>query len=289
MEQVFENYLFNRNVLVGEKKQPTENAFAVIYTLAKEYAIKVENNQVYADQNMVEICKRNLGWDVADPFYRNFPNSVRDLSENEIMYDRLANYAMTYGIGCFDGESRHSLFEEEFERSAFDEHTEIRNFEIMPETEAMQYLVDIGMDMLEGTRPLDFASLVLLERLFAGKHIRPEIVTIKSKYNSLYFFTKTKDPAFIKDCVLSDIPKFVEILAHIDGCRPTKLNLSNQHRKIITKAIRYFIVSGRLDFVTCYEKRDAWCGLLHHIHFKTENKEMKEFINAIRSKNCVSV
>ena len=52
------------------------------------------------------------------PFIRDFLRAVRNLSADELLFDQLVHYSMTYGFGHLD-EPGHSLFEKEFERAAF--------------------------------------------------------------------------------------------------------------------------------------------------------------------------
>ena len=72
---------------------------------------------------MVKELSKRFGENVPKPFYRGFPQSVRNLSTEELLFDQLAHYFNTYGLGNFE-EPGHSMLEKDFERAAFQEETE---------------------------------------------------------------------------------------------------------------------------------------------------------------------
>ena len=121
----FHNFLFTKNILVNTEM--SENAFAARFALANKFNISITSGQQYAHEDMIRLAAEMLGEDVPLPFYRNFPDSVRELTAEQLLFDQLYHYSVTYGQGDFS-EAAHSLFEEEFARIAFREEAEIKKF-----------------------------------------------------------------------------------------------------------------------------------------------------------------
>ena len=46
---------------------------------------------------------------------------------------------------------------------------------------------------------------------------------------------------------------------------------------------------GRCDIRTCYEKKQLWNGLLHHIHYQPKNEAAEMFVRTMRGKGNKSV
>ena len=88
------------------------------------------------------------------PFYTGFPQSVLKLTEEQRLIDQMVHYSVTYGLGDFS-QPGHSVLEEEFTRLAFREKTEIREFEIVDGSEALELLKTYVTAMLASTRPLN--------------------------------------------------------------------------------------------------------------------------------------
>ena len=102
---------------------------------------------------MIRIAANQLGEDVPEPFYRGFPQSVRQLTSDQLLFDQMIHYITTYGLGNFS-EAGHSLFEEQFERTAFKEDADIKEFTIVTKEEAEAILSESVNNLLAGTRPL---------------------------------------------------------------------------------------------------------------------------------------
>jgi hypothetical protein len=99
MRDLFHDFLFSKGLFVGAGED--EQAPAVLASLAKLFNIRIVSNLGWANLGMVEVAKRNLGVDVPAPFYRQFPTSVKNLSIDKIVIDRLLHYMRTYGLGDF--------------------------------------------------------------------------------------------------------------------------------------------------------------------------------------------
>ena len=74
--QKFQKYLFSKGVLVSG--EVSENAFAARFALANKFNISITSGQQYAHEDMISFVADMLGEFVPQPFYRNFPNSVRE-------------------------------------------------------------------------------------------------------------------------------------------------------------------------------------------------------------------
>ena len=112
LNQKFHKFLFSKGVLVNS--EVSDNAFYARFTLANKFNISITGGQQYVHEKMISFVADMLGEHVPDPFYRNFPNSVRELSSDLLVFDQLVHYSITYGFGNFS-EAGYSLFEEEFE------------------------------------------------------------------------------------------------------------------------------------------------------------------------------
>ena len=61
-----------------------------------------------------------------------------------------------------------------------------------------------------------------------------------------------------------------------------QMNLRNRDRKLIAAVIDSFFEKERPNTRDCYEKRQLWAGLLHHIHYQPKNEAAAEFVRAMR-------
>ena len=128
MEQLFKNYLFGKHVLVSDGT--VEHPFEVIFALAKHFNIRITEGAELANVELIRFAEDRLGMYVPPAFYKNFPKSVRRLTREALLFDQLVHYTGTYGFGHTE-EAGHSLFEENFDRLAFDEETTPKKFIII--------------------------------------------------------------------------------------------------------------------------------------------------------------
>jgi len=280
------DFLFTKNVLVNDKK--SDNAFAALFALAKKFGIRIVSGAEYAHEDLIPYVADMLGENVPAPFYRNFPESVKSLSKNALLFDQLFHYAITYGLGDFS-EAGHSLFEKDFERLAFNEQTEIRKFGIVSESEAVEMLKTFVEDLLKGTRPLSETSFRVVKTYIEDYGYRVENCACKDTAIRLLF--ETEEEYYAKFLWLSDVIKFVELLNYINYGEKDikKLNLCNSDRKLITKVLDLIFAGGYCNTKECFEKKALWCGLLHHIHYKPKTPVAEEFITLMRGKGNQSV
>ena len=153
MNRRYKEYLFRKNILVSEQAEEDGSRLDVLYALVKQFGIHVVSGGELATREMIPFSESMLGIQVPEPFYRGFPQSVRALSPDQLLFDQLVHYSVTYGFGDFS-EPGHSLWEHEFERLAFRENAEVRDFEIVTEEEAERRMEEAVKALCASTRPL---------------------------------------------------------------------------------------------------------------------------------------
>ena len=160
MKELYKNYLFTKNILVndGIKYDNLGNTFSALFTIANKFNIRVVKGKELATLDVIKYISKQIPDKVTEAFYRGFPESVRKLTREELLFDQLLHYFDTYVCGNFEGEAAHSLFEENFEREAFTEKTTIKNFDILTEEDAMKVLLEMANNLLQSSRPLSVGA-----------------------------------------------------------------------------------------------------------------------------------
>ena len=97
MDQQYKEYLFRKNILVSEQAEEDGSSLDVLYALVKQFGIRVVSGGELATRDMLPFSESMLGIHVPEPFYRGFPQSVRALSPDQLLYDQLLHYTLTYG------------------------------------------------------------------------------------------------------------------------------------------------------------------------------------------------
>lgn len=290
MKNIYKKYLFNKHILVNEGNiESTEIQFDTIFALANLFNIKITEGEKLVSREMIKYASQRLGENVPEPFYRGFPQSVKELSADQLLFDQLVHYAITYGFGNFS-EAGHSIFEKDFERTAFKEGADIKDFVILNEMDADAALGNMINDLLLGTRPLsDEQYALVVEYVKDNNNFIPD--GIGSKNTAIKLILDLRDNAYANYISMSDVIKLVDELnfQKYENTNIKKLNLKNQDRKFITSIIDILFSSGRVDIKNCYEKKKIWCGLLHHIHYVPKSEEAKAFVDAMRGNENLSV
>ena len=150
MQEIYKDYLFEKHILVSENNVEEKNVFETLFALAHFFGIKIIKGEKLVHHGMIGELSRRLGENVPEPFYKGFPNSVRELTTEELLFDQLIHYFTTYGLGDFD-EPGHSVFEKDFERAAFKEDAKVKEFEVQTEEEAEETIKDIVNNLLLGS------------------------------------------------------------------------------------------------------------------------------------------
>jgi hypothetical protein len=286
MKDVFKDYLFSHRILVNDMKYDVSTSihFNAVITLANNFAIRVKSGANLATVQMIHDAERNLGLPLSEPFYRGFPDTVRRLTSDQLLYDQLLHYTQTYGMGWFD-DPGHSVLEGDLDINRdgvydrlISEHADPRDFTIMDEVHAKRELFCLLDGLCKSTRPLNIDQQEII--LEAYKEYGPAFISegFASKYNAAFFYYKTKDLAFANSLRIQDTIKLLEIIQYnnYQSENLKKLNLKNQDRKLIAKLLDYFFEREGdpvilRDVRECFEKRKLWQGLLHHIHYKPAN------------------
>ena len=305
MKDVFKEYLFQKHVLVDESpifylstSEQRSVTFATVVALAKLFSIRIKAGSENVNESMIDDAAKYLGMDVPDPFYRGFPESVRNLTSEQLLYDQLNHYTQTYGLGWFE-EAGHSVVEEVYERIGFNEHSEPKDFIVCSEHEAEGYLKACICGLLEGNRPLNVDQIEVVKAALQefGKDILPKWIPCKDTVIRLLY--DSKDIDLCKFLKLSDTIKLLQYIqiTKYESENLKKLNLKNQDRKLLKKVIDWFEEADMkkdvhyCDYLEAFTKRKIWCGLFHHIHYKNKLKYglMGRFITDVRSNKNHSV
>ncbi len=286
MNGIFRDYLITKGILIGT--DVNEHAFEYVFAMANLLAVRITRGGEMASREHLEDLAFALGNRVPAAFYRGFPESVRKLSREALLFDQLLHYTNTYGLGNFDAPD-YSRFEEDFARAAFKENVEMRDFVILKEDEGQAVLLSYIKGMLASSRPLSDSqySLVLAYYRTYGA-IDGEIA---SKNTAVRLLIDTRDLAFSEGLWLSDTIKVLSEIQYrkYDSEFINELNLKNTDRKFLTSLMRKLIKEGKMNLAECYEKKKHFQGLLHHLHFRCENDLESEFVNAMRSRGNGSV
>ena len=287
MKYIYLDCLFDRHFFVSAGEDE-ENQFETLFALANLFNIRITSGEKLVRKYMIRYAASCLGENVPEPFYKGFPESVRKLTPEKLLFDQLVHYSITYGFGDFS-EAGHSLFEENFERTAFKENADIKDFKIITEDEAVSMLAEIVNNLLAGSRPLSESQYNLVREYIADYDFSPE--DIASKNTAVKLLMDTRDVRFADYLAMSDVIKLVDEInfAVYGNQNIKKLNLKNQDRKFITNIINRIFDSGRVDIRNCFEKKKLWSGLLHHLHYRAKNDLAVYFVNAMRGNGNQSV
>lgn len=278
MERLFIQYLLTKKVIVHTAKEVQPNAEEVRFALAQLFGIHAEGEWEYLTLDNIQVLEEELARFVPEPFYRNFPDSVKKLPAFALYLDQKFHYLQTYGLGDFSGGS-HSLLEEPFERTAFKEDVTPERYTVVSEEEAERMIDEIVKDLLVSTRPLAENSYGIV-CLYAKLHRLP---CIASKEMCARLLVELRDLDLVRFLSLADFIKVVRQLQYrvYSSEKIKELNLRNQDRKFLTKVLDRMLERGE-DFTACYEQKANWNGILHHIHYKAKSEYAQSFLDAMR-------
>lgn len=287
MNKIYKDYLFKKHYLVKENTPvgiELKDVFATLFTLANKFGIKIVQGVEYAHPDMIQEAADMLGEYVPEPFYRGFPESVRRLTPDQLLFDQLYHYWCTYGSGDFDGDADHSLFEETFEKTAFKEHTTPKLFTIVTEAEGCDIVIKEAKSLLSNSRPLSEGDYDFVKQAWTdfNNYILPEWIPCKKTAIQLLYDTKSMQ--FVNYIELPDVIKLAEYIQYTQygSEKLNKLNLKNQDRKLITRVLDK-LFDDSFEYRSFFEKRQTWKGLLHHIHYKARNANSSEIISDLRN------
>lgn len=285
MDHVLEDYLFSRGYFVAAPSSAEAEGHPIeaLVALAHFAEIRITKNPELASVNMVEVAHRNLGCDVPAPFYRGFPETVRELSPHALLFDQLIHYYITYGLRIFS-HAGHSLFERDYERVAFAEGVEPKNLAIITADEAKELLARDVRALLASTRPLNDVNYTVVRHFLTS--VGWPMVSCACKDTACRLLLDLRDPTLADLIQLPDVIRLVEWL--LEQSYPdmslNKLNLRNRDRKLLAQVLDRLFARGNLDVATCLEKRRSWVGLLHHLHYRPTCDEAQAFLDAVRGR-----
>ena len=287
MKDLFKEYLFTKHVLVATDLPSKEENFNSLVALSNKLGISITKGKEFACKEMIEYAADQLGEYIPAPFYSGFPETVRQLTPNQLLFDQLFHYFKTYGCDDFD-EAGHSVFEQDFTRLAFNENVTQKDFEILTEDEAVIRLCELTIGLLESSRPLSESNYELVREVTRSYVIYPKDIPCKQTAARLLYDTKNVY-RYAKYLNLSDVIKLVDYINYnVYGSENLKkLNFKNQDRKLISRVIDECF-NHKCNIKDCFEKRKIWCGLLHHIHYKAKNADATMFVTLIRSGENIS-
>lgn len=282
MKKIYIDYLFEKHLMISEGEE-SKNPLETLFALANLFNIRIVKGDKLVRDYMIRVAADQLGENVPEPFYRGFPQSVRQLTSDQLLFDQMIHYITTYGLGNFS-EAGHSLFEEQFERTAFKEGADIKEFTIVTKEEAEAILSESVNNLLAGTRPLSDEQYELVKTYIIDYGFNAEYIA--SKNTCVRLLMDTHILAIADYMVLSDVIRLVDEINYREYANTNlkKLNLKNQTRKFITQVINRMFETGRVDIRSCFEKKKLWNGLLHHIHYKAVSEEAQKFVDAMRGK-----
>lgn len=292
MKNIYIDYLFPKHILVADEEPANQVETAI--ALASIFNIKIEKGFDLLNPKHLDICNKKFITRIKHmntSFYAGFPETVWQLSEDQLMLDQMFAYYRTYGTGDFSGGVR-SIFEPEFERRIFSEECDITSFEVVTEEKAKELVKEMVQNLLQSTRPINDAQYDLVKTyIIDAWHkempmVHPGSTSVNTSIRLAYDL-RNDLPGYYGGLKLPDVIKLVEYINYdvYGKTHINKLNLKNKDRKFITLIIRKLI---DLDFGNenlvnaCFEKRKAWKGLLHHIHFNPKSDDEKAFVEIIR-------
>jgi len=288
MKELFKEYLFTKHILVATSEPTAEESFNTLVALKNQLGIEITKGKESASSDLIRFAANNLGEYIPEPFYRGFPETVKQLNKDQLLFDQVFHYFVTYGLGEFD-EAGHSLFEKEFERLAFNEDVTQKEFEILSEADAIDRLQNYVINLLESSRPLSEDTYVIVSEVMRDYMIVPKAISCKQTAVRLLYDTKAVY-RYGRYISLADVIKLVDYINYTVYSNENlkKLNLRNKDRKLITKVIDFCFDSKRYNYNECFEKRKIWCGLLHHIHYRPDNDAAVTFVTLIREGKNIS-
>lgn len=304
MEKIYANYLLSKRILVSDVSRQADSDETIaraLFCLYNECGVVVKRGKELLTSETTKKLLEKMYVRVPESFYRNYPMSVLNMTPDQLLIDQLVHYTITYGLNEFD-EAGHSIFEEKLtERAPLrDDDIAVSYWSVLTEEQAHEVIKVCAMDLLKGSRPLNANQEELVLAVYNDNTFDNNEIfnVIKSKNIAIRLLLLTRDCAFTKFLSIADVTKVVEELLVTEYYHRTygekvpsikKLNLKNKDRKFITKILDRILERRNIEFSECYEKKQIWCGLLHHIHYVAKTADGQEFVNAMRGKDNLSV
>ena len=211
MDKILKDYLFAKRYLVSDEPGEGENVFETLFALGRLLGIRITKGHELLRASMIAYAGKQLGTHVPAPFYKGFPETVRALSPDQLLYDQIVHYVHTYGLGLFN-EPGHSVFEEDFCRLAFAEKTEPKDFAVIDEATANALIRESCEDLLQGTRPLSDSQFEVVKTAISQGLFVP--AKCASKDTAVRLLLAFRDPAYTKFLALPDFIRLADELQY---------------------------------------------------------------------------
>lgn len=85
MKEVYKDYLFEKHILISEGMSEEKHVFETLFAMAHFFGVKITKGRELVHYGMVKELSKKFGENVPEPFYRGFPQSVRNLSAEELL------------------------------------------------------------------------------------------------------------------------------------------------------------------------------------------------------------
>ncbi len=288
MNQVYRDYLFGKHFLVRNEAEAEAHTLETLFSLANLLNIRIVSGSELVTDEMISYAARMIGQHVPQPFYRGFPDTVRELSPDKLLFDQLVHYTVTYGFGDFS-EAGHSLFEREFERIAFKENAAIKEFSVITEEDAVKRIAEAVGEMLQGSRPLSEGQFAVVKS-YIGEY-GYKVTSCASKNTALRLLVALRDMQFVRFLSLADAVKVADEINYVFYGKTDvrDMNWKNRDRRFLAAVIDALLAGNTSGYRDCFEKKALWSGILHHLHYRAKTEEGREFVNAMRGRANNSV
>ena len=283
MKEVFKKYLFDKNILVndGTEEKDKELESLLCTALMAKYGYNVISGAELMSKPVFNYAAEQIDCKPTEPFYRGFPESVKNLCPEELLFDQLWSYYKTYGLDDFS-EEQHSVCENPVERIALLKSFTTKNVKILNEKDAEKELESLLQGLCDQTRPIsEYQFTVLTEAIREYDMFR---FKFSSANTAIKVLLETRNLKYAEKysapLELSHFPKIVEELNYkvYRNKNIKKLNLKNQDRKFLINVLKILITNSYNDYnvvsdyqqAICNERRAIWKGILYHLHYKDE-------------------
>lgn len=312
MKKVLESYLFSQHFLVGDADKNYPDSFETIFSLANMFGIRILKGQGMACRRMIHVASSELGTEIPKSFYQYFPKSVRNMTPDQLLFDQLRQYFISYGLGL-DSVIGHPFLEQRFAQIAFRENIDIKDFEIITLQEAEEKLLEDVNSFLSSSRPLrkDLYNVVLA--YITSHDYMPQKCSCKD--TAINLAIDTGDIRFTDFIALPDLIRMAEILQTriYAASKPdpeviniaylfqpfrhtsrtirdySRFHLRRRDKSLIARTLNRKLSKEEPDISSCCEKRQRWHGLLSDIHYAPKTERAKRFIQAIWAGENLSV
>lgn len=241
MNDILKCFLFSRQILVSEDGVSCDTWAETLSALTYYFGIGITSGAALAQPQMIRLAQRMLGEKVPEPFYRGFPATVRDLTEDQLLFDKLVHYLRTYTLGDFSRPG-HSILEFDPDmggreliqavlrelggpdtgvekllapgpsaRKALSEAGERRRFAILTEAAAQAYLKECVDGCMLSTRPLSEDQLGMVSAYLRDYGYAPRVCACKD--TAIALLLQTRDLAWGRFLRLSDAVDVAEAMA----------------------------------------------------------------------------